>query len=44
MLLTHAQKAARPSQRPFLGKDVARREFGRTAEGQIFAESFIKKR
>src|SRR5450631_1745922 len=30
-------RATGPSQRPFLGEDVARREFGRTGEGEILA-------
>src|SRR3954470_1076019 len=36
-------RPARTPQRPLFGKDVARRELGRTAEGQVFACTIVGK-
>ena len=37
-------RSARPSQRPFLGENVTRRELGRTGERQIFANGVGRRR
>jgi hypothetical protein len=36
--------ATGPPQRPFLGEDVARREFGRAGKGQVFAHGVGRRR